>query len=93
LLWVDAAPSFEELSDRAIATVKNSKFKHGKKRVSLFENEGFIKELEDISGAKFADGNSTDYLIDGPESFAMKNKLMGNAGLCRGLCLKVWLSF
>ena len=79
LPWVDAAPTFEDISDRAIKTVKNSKYKHGKKGVSLFENEGFIKELEDISGAKFAGGNSTDYLIDGPESFAMKNKLMSGA--------------
>ncbi len=77
--FVDAAPTFEEISDRAIRAVKNSRFKHGKNGVSLFENEGFIKELEDISGAKFSDGNSTDYLIDGPESFAMKNKLMSNA--------------
>ena len=80
LPWREGAPSFEESSRKAIARVKNSNFPSRKAgQPSLLKNEGFLKEMESLSGAKFTDGNTSEFLIDGKASFGMKDKLIKEA--------------
>ena len=78
--WTIAAPSFDEISKNAIAMVKNSGFKPRKVgQTSLLKEEGFIKELETLTGAKFTEGNTVKFLIDGKASFAIRDKLIREA--------------
>ncbi|MCK5357519.1 MAG: phosphatidylserine/phosphatidylglycerophosphate/cardiolipin synthase family protein [Elusimicrobiales bacterium] len=80
LPWREVPPSFEESSRKAIARVKNSNFPSRKAgQPSLLKNEGFLKEMESLSGAKFTDGNTSEFLIDGKASFGMKDKLIKEA--------------
>jgi cardiolipin synthase A/B len=78
--WENAVPTFEEISNNILTAVKKTKYSSRTLgQESLFKESGFIREFEDITGAKFYDGNSVDFLIDGPESFAMKEKLIREA--------------
>lgn len=79
LPWTEAAPSFEEISEKTLSKARNSRYASRSGGFSLLENEGFIKEFENATGSVFIDGNMTDYLIDGPESFSMKDRLFKNA--------------
>ncbi|MCK5584140.1 MAG: hypothetical protein KAI33_10120, partial [Elusimicrobiales bacterium] len=79
LPWTTAAPSFDEISKNAIAMLKNSDFKQRKAgQTSLLKEEGFIKELEILSGAKFTEGNTVKFLVDGA-SFIVKYKFIREA--------------
>ncbi|HBE89094.1 MAG TPA: hypothetical protein DDW67_08155 [Elusimicrobia bacterium] len=80
LPWTSAAPDFEEISKRVLLQAAETRYAPRKGGASsLLEDEGFIRELEDASGARFTAGNDTDYLIDGPESFAAKDALIMGA--------------
>ncbi len=87
--WEDAVPTFEEISNNISIAVKKTKYSArivGQE--SLFKESGFISEFEDVTGAKFYDGNSVDFLNDGPESFAMKEKLIREAK--KSLYIATW---
>lgn len=80
LPWAPAAPDFDEISKRILK--KASETRYSPRRAgapSLLEDEGFIKEMEEATGYEFRAGNSTDFLIDGPESFAAKDALIKGA--------------
>ncbi|MEW5906566.1 MAG: phosphatidylserine/phosphatidylglycerophosphate/cardiolipin synthase family protein [Elusimicrobiota bacterium] len=80
LPWTAAAPDFEEISKRVLLQAAETRYMPRKGgSASLLEDEGFIRELEQASGARFTAGNDTDYLIDGPESFAAKDALIMGA--------------
>ncbi|MBU2531008.1 MAG: hypothetical protein KKD35_08250, partial [Elusimicrobia bacterium] len=80
LPWKDGVPSLEESSLKAIAMVKKSGFALRKVgQSSLLKDECFLKEMEALSDAKFTDGNTSEFLIDGKASFGMKDKLIKGA--------------
>ncbi|MEA3306504.1 MAG: phosphatidylserine/phosphatidylglycerophosphate/cardiolipin synthase family protein [Elusimicrobiota bacterium] len=80
LPWREGVPSFEESSKEVLSMVKKSRFAPRKLgQSSLLRNEGFLKEMESLSGAKFTNGNTTKFLINGPESFGMKDSLIKGA--------------
>lgn len=80
LPWADAAPGFDEISQKALAAVKGSRYEARKAGdASLLLDEGFINEMEALSGAKFSSGGTADLLVDGPASFAVKDRLMKGA--------------
>lgn len=80
LPWADAAPGFEEISQKALAAVKGSRYEPRKAgEASLLREEGFLNEMEALSGAKFRPGGAAEYLVDGPASFAAKDRLMKGA--------------
>ncbi|MDO8804925.1 MAG: phosphatidylserine/phosphatidylglycerophosphate/cardiolipin synthase family protein [Elusimicrobiota bacterium] len=75
-----AVPSFGDVSKKVIAAVKNSGFTpRGPGHGSLLADAGFLAEMENLSGARFLDGNTSDFLIDGESSFAVKDSLIKNA--------------
>jgi cardiolipin synthase A/B len=47
--------------------------------LSLLTDKTFLSELEALQGAKFRDGNSVKPLIDGPASFAERDRMIDNA--------------
>lgn len=72
--------SFEEVSEKVIAAVKASRYQpRGPGKGSLLEDRGFLAEMETLSRARFLDGNTSDFLIDGEISFAVKDSLILNA--------------
>ncbi len=72
--------SFEEVSERVIAAATASRFApRGPGRPSLLEDGGFLAEMESLSRARFLDGNTSDFLIDGEISFSVKDSLILNA--------------
>jgi cardiolipin synthase len=72
--------SLDEIGRRQRARIAKSKVKpQGPGHPSAFENETFVRELEKLSGAKFTSDNVTRPLIDGPESFALRDKLIDGA--------------
>ncbi len=80
LPWADAAPGFDEISRKAAAAVRDSRYEARKAGTSsLLLEEGFIKEMEALTGSKFLPGGAVDYLVDGPASFAQKDRLMKEA--------------
>lgn len=80
LPWAAAAPDFEEISKRVLVKAAETRYKSPRGGASsLLENEGFINELETITGSRFAYSGRPDYLIDGPEAFAAKDALINGA--------------
>jgi len=77
LPWADAAPGFYEISEKVLAAVKGSRYEARKAgSPSLLREEGFINEMEALSGAKFRPGGAAEFLVNGPASFAAKDRLM-----------------
>jgi len=70
-----AERSREYLSEARVRTLTGMPLRGG----TAFENEGFIKDLEKAGNAKFTAGNTVEFLIDGPQSFAKRNELIDNA--------------
>ena len=80
LPWTDAAPGFDEISQKTLAAVKGSRYGARKAGdASLLLDEGYINEMEALSGAKFSSGGTADFLVNGPASFAAKDRLMKEA--------------
>lgn len=80
LFWQDKAPSFDQISERAGAAVRDSAYAPRQAgQASLLKEEGFIRELEALAGAKFSEGNSAEPLINGPAAFRVKDRLMREA--------------
>lgn len=86
--FTNSAPSFEEISNRVSAIVRKSGFQARKQgELSLFTEAGFISEFEAATGAKFTDGNSARFLVNG-ESFQVKDNLIKNAK--KSLLISTW---
>jgi cardiolipin synthase len=79
LFWKKAAPGFDKISDSVEAAVKRSAYTPRSGGRSLLEDEGFIKEMEAVTGTRFFDGGYAEALIDGPASFEAKDRLMREA--------------
>ena len=80
LFWRDAAPGFEEISRSAEAAVGATRYASRRSgESSLLEEEGFVAEMEGVTGARFLEGNSASPLIDGPASFEAKDRLIRGA--------------
>lgn len=83
------APSFEAVSERVINASKSVTFPARQAgQPSLFTNPGFIAEFEQATGAKFASGNYTRFLIDGERSFQAKDAMIKNAK--KSLLISSW---
>jgi len=85
---VDAFEEWEKMSERHIGLMKASKYKAVAKGPSLFEHPGYLAEMEAITGAPFVGGHTLTPLVDGPASFAARERLMRNA--TRSVHLMVW---
>lgn len=68
-----------ELSARHLAAVRNTQSPRTPGGLSSFTNPAFIGELETLQGAKFESGNSVRTLMDGPASFAERDRMIDNA--------------
>ena len=72
--------TWEDMGKEHVAMVRNSKVPpRGPGELSAFTDPKFIKELETLQGASFEDGNSVTPLINGPASFAERNRLIDGA--------------
>ncbi|HBA61828.1 MAG TPA: hypothetical protein DCZ92_13660 [Elusimicrobia bacterium] len=72
--------SFEEISDRVLKASKSTAFPARQAgQPSLFTDGGFINEFENATGARFSGGHSAKFLIDGVESFRVRDSLIKNA--------------
>ena len=72
-------PGFDEISQRSLEAVSNSRYPARRAgQSSLLEDPGFIAEMEAITGSKFSAGTA-EPLIDGPEAFVVKDRLMREA--------------
>lgn len=82
-------PTFEQISERVAKASISSAFPARKAgQPSLFTDAGFVKELEQVTGSAFVDGNSVRFLIDGGEAFRVKDDLIKNAK--KSLLISSW---
>ena len=89
LPFTNSAPSFEEISKRVDALARKTTFRSRRQgQPSLFTEAGFIAEFEAATGVRFKDGNSARFLIDGEESFKVKDGLIKNAK--KSLLVSTW---
>ncbi|HNW44642.1 MAG TPA: phosphatidylserine/phosphatidylglycerophosphate/cardiolipin synthase family protein [Elusimicrobiales bacterium] len=80
LPWRDAAAGFDRISEAVLADVKNSRYAaRSAGQDSLLGDAGYLRELEDLTGAKFTAGNTAEFLVNGPASFAVKDRLIREA--------------
>lgn len=72
--------TWDDLAAENLAAVRNTDIAPGGPgEPSRLRNPAFIKELEALQGASFTDNNVTEPLIDGPASFAAREKLIEGA--------------
>jgi cardiolipin synthase len=82
-------PAFEAISDRVMAASKSKAYPARRAgQPSLFTDEGFVREYEQATGARFTDGNSARFLINGPASFEVKDALIRSAK--KSLLISSW---
>jgi cardiolipin synthase len=71
---------WETLSAQHLAAVRNTQAPPRMVgAMSSFFNPTFVSELEALQGAKFRGGNTVKTLIDGPASFAERDRMIDNA--------------
>lgn len=72
--------SWEATADEHLAKINNTRIPpRGPGELSCFTEPDFLKELEALQGATFCQGNRVTPLIDGPASFAERDRLIDNA--------------
>ncbi|MBL7713880.1 MAG: phosphatidylserine/phosphatidylglycerophosphate/cardiolipin synthase family protein [Bdellovibrionales bacterium] len=72
--------SWEEVSNEQLAAARKTKVPAaGPGNPSAFYNSKFISELEKVSESRFTGAEAAKPLIDGPESFPLREKLIRNA--------------
>lgn len=76
---VQGAEDWDKMSARHISMLKASKFKPQAKGPSLLDHPGFLAEMEELMGARFAAGHDIEPLVDGPASFAARERLIRGA--------------
>ncbi|MEE2961810.1 MAG: phosphatidylserine/phosphatidylglycerophosphate/cardiolipin synthase family protein [Myxococcota bacterium] len=82
-------PSFEDLSAKHIFNMRTgSEMGKELKANDAFHDASFVSELENISHAKFSDGNKVSFLIDGPQAFEKRFELIDQAK--ESIYLLVW---
>lgn len=71
---------WETLSQQHLTAVRNTQAPPRMVgAMSSFFNPTFVSELETLQGAKFRGGNTVKPLIDGPASFAERDRMIANA--------------
>ena len=71
---------WETMGKEHVSLVRSSKIPPRKPgELSSFTDPDFLKELETLQGANFQEGNSITPLINGPASFAERNRLIDSA--------------
>ncbi|HNT97616.1 MAG TPA: phosphatidylserine/phosphatidylglycerophosphate/cardiolipin synthase family protein [Elusimicrobiales bacterium] len=87
--WADGAPTFDDISKRVLdVSVSRSYPARRAGEPSLFLDGGFVAEYERAAGVSFRDGNSARYLINGPASFSVRDRLM--RGAKKSLLVSSW---
>ena len=77
---VQGGEPWPAMSARQLNMVKTSSFApRGPGQNPLFLEPGFISEFEKVTGSDFSGANSVELLINGPASFAMRERLIKNA--------------
>ncbi len=72
--------SWDELSAEHLAAVRDTSVPAaGPGHPSAFTKKAFLKEMEELSGAKFSSRNRVTPLINGPASFAARKELIEGA--------------
>lgn len=71
--WLEASRNIENLAQRSSVSPK------GPDSPSAFSNPEFIREFEALSEAKFGRANAVKLLVDGPQSFPMREKAINGA--------------
>lgn len=72
--------SWSTLSKTHLALVRDTDVPpKGPGSESALRNPAFVKELEALQGAAFLEGNAVEPLIDGPASFAARDRLIDGA--------------
>ena len=79
---------WDKMSARHIDIMKASRYKAVAKGPSLFENSGYLAEIEAVTGVPFKAGHSVTPLINGPASFAARERLMRSA--TKSIYLATW---
>lgn len=75
-----AFESWEAISKKHLAAVRDTAVPpRGPGQKSALTEPAFIKELEQLQGARFVEGNQVTPLIDGPASFAERDRLIDGA--------------
>lgn len=81
--------SWEKMGQEHVALVQNSMIPpRGPGEPSAFTEPAFIKEMELLQGAPFIPGNKITPLIDGPASFAERDRMIDNA--TRSIHMMTW---
>lgn len=71
---------WESRGARQMDEVRRSQYApRGPGEPSLFEEEGFIEEMQHLTGVSFSDENKIEILSDGAASYAARNELISNA--------------
>ncbi len=71
---------WEARGARQMEAVRRSEFApRGPGEPSLFEEEGFIEEMQRLTGVSFSDDNKIEILSSGEASYAARNDLIANA--------------
>jgi len=66
--------------ERQMDMVRNSRFEpRGPGRPSLFEEEGFIEEMQWLTGETFSDDNYVEILSEGSDSYDARNEIIDEA--------------
>jgi cardiolipin synthase len=89
--YVRGVKGFEDwdrMSARHIDIMKASRYKAVAKGPSLFENSGYLAEIEAVTGVPFTAGHEVTPLINGPASFAARERIMRAA--TKSIHLMVW---
>ncbi len=71
--WLEASRNIEK------AVLKTEVPARGPDSPSTLENPVFLKELENLTAAKFREASESTLLVDGPQSFPMRRKLIEEA--------------
>lgn len=84
-----AYKNWETMGMEHLALVRNSCIPpRGPGELSAFTEPAFVAELETLQGATFRPGNRVTPLIDGPASFAERNRLIDTA--TRSIHMMTW---
>lgn len=81
--------SWEHLAESNLAKVRNTSVAPRRPgELSAFTDSTFLKEMETLQGSPFQPGNKITPLIDGPSSFAQREKLIASA--TKSIHLMTW---
>jgi cardiolipin synthase len=79
---------WDKMSARHTKMLESSRYKPMSKGPSLFDNSGYLAEMEAITGVPFKDGHTVEPLINGPASFAARERII--RGATRSIYLATW---